>query len=75
MGFTSGLSGLEQQTKPTRFLKTIFNLCYLESYYLAEIIISTGVPNPLEKFLQGAGDEEGHERCAAKRVEGTGCES
>ena len=26
----------------------IFNFCYLESEYLAEIIISTGVPNPLE---------------------------
>ena len=24
------------------------NFCYLESEYLAEIIISTGVPNPLE---------------------------
>ena len=35
--------------KPTRFLKIILNFCYLESEYLAEIIISTGVPNPLEK--------------------------
>ena len=26
----------------------IFNFCYLESSYLAEIIISTEVPNPLE---------------------------
>ena len=32
----------------TRFLKIMFNFCYLESQYLAEIIISTGVPNPLE---------------------------
>ena len=32
----------------TRFLNIIFNFCYLESKYSAEIIISTGVPNPLE---------------------------
>ena len=31
----------------TRFLKIIVNFCYLESEYLAEIIISTGVPDPL----------------------------
>ena len=37
-----------QVSVPTRFRKIFLNFCYLESYYLAEIIISTGVPNPLE---------------------------
>ena len=31
----------------TRFLKIIMNFCYQQSKYLAEIIVSTGVPNPL----------------------------
>ena len=33
---------------PTRFLNIIVNFCYQQSYSLAEIVISTGVPNPLE---------------------------
>ena len=39
----------------TRFLKTIVNFCYPQSEYLAEIIISTGVPNPLEIGFLGLG--------------------
>ena len=33
---------------PTGLLKIHINFCYQQPSYLAEIIISTGVPNPLE---------------------------
>ena len=37
----------------------VINFCYQQSYYLAEITISTGVPNPLEsKDGFGSGRED-----------------
>ena len=40
-----------KQRSTTRFLKIIIDFCYQQSYHLAEIVISTGVPNPLESSL------------------------